>query len=149
MHADQSEFDFHIVNFPDLSGNNPTVPAYGTYISLLIRYSRACHNCDNFPSRYSMLAGRLFNRAFFLLSTRKLIRTFYKFMDRYRELASKFNKSPLSMICDGVSMAQQYHTFHQLMVIGAVCCAQDRAYLLPRHLMPPLINISLCTYDQQ
>ena len=25
--------DFHIVNFPDLSGNIPTAPAYVTYIS--------------------------------------------------------------------------------------------------------------------
>ena len=32
-------FDFDIVNFPDLSGNIPTGPAYGTYISPLIRYS--------------------------------------------------------------------------------------------------------------
>ena len=31
-------FDFDIVNFPDLSGDIPTVPAYGTFISQLIRY---------------------------------------------------------------------------------------------------------------
>ena len=31
--------DFHIVNFPDLSGIIPTALAYGTYISQLIRYS--------------------------------------------------------------------------------------------------------------
>ena len=31
--------DFHIVNFPDLSGNIPTATAYGTYISQLIRQS--------------------------------------------------------------------------------------------------------------
>ena len=36
-------FHFDIVNFSDLSGNIPTAPAYGTYISQLIRYSRACH----------------------------------------------------------------------------------------------------------
>ena len=30
-------FDFDIVNFPDLSGNIPTVPAYGTHISQLMR----------------------------------------------------------------------------------------------------------------
>ena len=41
-------FDFDIVNFPDLPGNIPTTPAHGTYISQLIRYSRACHNYDNF-----------------------------------------------------------------------------------------------------
>ena len=39
----KNAFDFDIVNFPDLSGNIPTAPAYGTYISQLIRYSRACH----------------------------------------------------------------------------------------------------------
>ena len=33
-------FDFDFVNFPDLSGNIPTAPAFGTYISQLIRYSR-------------------------------------------------------------------------------------------------------------
>ena len=32
-------FDFHIVNFSDLSGNIQTAPAHGTYISQLIRYS--------------------------------------------------------------------------------------------------------------
>ena len=30
-------FDFDIVNFPDLSGNIPTAPAYGTHISQLMR----------------------------------------------------------------------------------------------------------------
>ena len=90
-------FDFDIVNFLDLSGNIPTAPPSGTYISQLIRYSRACHNYDNFSSRHSMLAGRLFNQGF---SSRKLMRTFYKFVGRYPELTSKFNKSPSSMICD-------------------------------------------------
>ena len=42
-------FDFHSVTFPDLSGNIPA-PAYGTYISLLIRYGRACHSYDSFSS---------------------------------------------------------------------------------------------------
>ena len=105
-------FDFDNVNFPDLSGNIPTAPAYGTYISQLIRYSRACHNYDNVSSRHSMLAERLFNQGF---SARKLTRTFYKFMGTYPELASKFNESPSSMICDSVLMTQLYHTFPQLM----------------------------------
>ena len=65
--------DFDIVNFPDSSGNIPTAPAYGTYISQLIRYSQACHNYDNFSPRRSMLAERLFNQG---LSAGKLMRTF-------------------------------------------------------------------------
>ena len=107
----RNAFDFHIVNFRDLSGNIPTAPAYGTLILQLIRYSRACHNYNNFSSRHSMLTERLFNQGF---SARKLMRTFYKFMGRYPELSSKFNKSPSSMICDSVPMAQLYHTFPQL-----------------------------------
>ena len=59
-------FDFHIVNFPDLSGNMPRAQASGTYVSQLIRYSRACHNYDNFSSQHSMLSDRFFNQVFFL-----------------------------------------------------------------------------------
>ena len=57
-------FDLNIDTFPDLSMNIPTAPAYGTYISQLIRYSQACHNYDNFSSRHSMLAEKLFNQDF-------------------------------------------------------------------------------------
>ena len=58
----RNAFDFDIVNFPDLSGIIPTAPA--TYISKLIRYSRACHNYDIFSSRHFMLTERLFNQGF-------------------------------------------------------------------------------------
>ena len=46
----RNAFDLDIVNFLDLSGDIPTAPGYVTYISQLIRYSRACHNYDNFSS---------------------------------------------------------------------------------------------------
>ena len=42
--------------------NIPTAPPYGTYISQWISYSRVSHNYDNFSSRLSMLAERLFNQ---------------------------------------------------------------------------------------
>ena len=103
---DAFDFDIH------LSGNIPTAPAYGTYISQLITYSWACHIYDNYSSRHSVLAEGLFNQGF---SARKLMRTFYKFMGRYPGPASKFKKSPSLMICDSVPMAQLYHTFPQLM----------------------------------
>jgi hypothetical protein len=37
---DRDDFNFPIVNFPFI--NIPAAPAYGVYISQLIRYSRAC-----------------------------------------------------------------------------------------------------------
>ena len=54
-------------------------------------------------------------------------------MGRYQELA-KFNKSPSSMICDSVPMAQYipYLPSVDEIVIGDGCCAQGRACLLLR-----------------
>ena len=123
-------FDFHIVNFPDLFRNIQTAPAYGTYISQLTRYNRACHNYDNFSSRHSMLADRLFSEGF---SARKLGRTFYKFMGRYPELSSKFNESP-SSICDSGSI-KPYPPSVDEIVKGDGCHAQGRACLFFRTLV--------------
>ena len=44
-----------------------------------------------------------------------LQRTFNKFMGSYPELASKFSKSPSSMICDSVPKVQLYTLFVYLM----------------------------------
>ena len=35
------DFNFHITNFPFMSSNIPISPAYGVFISQLIRYARA------------------------------------------------------------------------------------------------------------
>ena len=37
----QDAFNFHITNFPFLSSNIPSSPAYGVFISQLLRYDRA------------------------------------------------------------------------------------------------------------
>ena len=37
-------FGFHIVNFPFMSSNIPSAPAYGVYASKLISYSCCCSN---------------------------------------------------------------------------------------------------------
>jgi hypothetical protein len=38
----RDDFNFYIVNFPFICSNIPAAPAYGVYISQLIRCSRAC-----------------------------------------------------------------------------------------------------------
>ena len=48
LYDKHDDFDFTIVNFPHLSSNIPSSPAYGVYISQLIRYSRACSHYNNF-----------------------------------------------------------------------------------------------------
>ena len=44
----RDDFNFDIVNFPHLSSNIPSSPAYGVYISQLIRYARACSHYQDF-----------------------------------------------------------------------------------------------------
>ena len=54
-------FGFHIVNFPFMSSNIPSAPAYarktvyGVYASQLIRYARCCSNYIEFLSRHRPL----------------------------------------------------------------------------------------------
>ena len=38
----RNNFSFRIVNFPHMDSNIPTNPAYGVYISQLVRYVRIC-----------------------------------------------------------------------------------------------------------
>jgi hypothetical protein len=42
LYDKRDDFNFPIINFPFLSSNIPSAPAYGVYVSQLICYSRAC-----------------------------------------------------------------------------------------------------------
>ena len=53
------DFNFPIVNFPFLSSNIPSAPAYGVYISQLIRYARTCSNYQDFMQRGKVLTTKL------------------------------------------------------------------------------------------
>ena len=48
-------FNFPIVNFPFLSSNIPAAPAYGVYVSQLIRNARACSKYQDFIERGKVL----------------------------------------------------------------------------------------------
>jgi hypothetical protein len=45
LYDKRNDFNFSIVNFPYLCSNIPASPAYGVYISQLIRYARALLTC--------------------------------------------------------------------------------------------------------
>jgi hypothetical protein len=40
----ENDFNFEIINFPNMCSNIPASPGYGVYISQLIRYARASSN---------------------------------------------------------------------------------------------------------
>ena len=48
LYDKRDAFGFHIVNFPFVSSNIPSAPAYDVYASQLIRYARCCSNYNDF-----------------------------------------------------------------------------------------------------
>jgi hypothetical protein len=79
----RDDFNFAIVNFPYTCSNIPLSPAYGVYISQLIRYARACYAYDQFLKRGGLLTDKLMLQEF--LQSR-LISAFRKFYGRYNGL---------------------------------------------------------------
>ena len=97
----RDNFNFDIVNSPFLSSNIPTSPAYGVYISQLVRIIRICEKYSNFVQRHHILTSRLIRQGF-LYS--KLCRVFKCFSRKYSHLLGKYNVSIRSHIHDGICL---------------------------------------------
>jgi len=93
----RDDFDFPIVNFPYLCSNVPASPAYGVFVSQLIRYTRASSRYQDFRFRGSQLASRLLGQGY---SLPRLKATFKKFYGRHHQLLGKYDKSVSSMTKD-------------------------------------------------
>ena len=52
LYDKRDAFGLHIVNFPFMSSNIPSAPAYGVNASQLIRYARCCSNYSDFWLRH-------------------------------------------------------------------------------------------------
>ena len=87
LYDKKDDFSFDIVNFPFMSSNIPASPAYGVYISQLIRYARCCSHYIDFASRHKTLVARLVSQGY---QKNRLSNTFKKFYDRYDELVGKY-----------------------------------------------------------
>jgi hypothetical protein len=57
LYDKRDDFNFPIVNYPFICSNIPAAPAYGVYISQLIRYSRACGSYQDFLDRGLLLTS--------------------------------------------------------------------------------------------
>jgi len=58
------DFDFNIVNFPQLDGNVPSSRSYGTYLSQLIRFARVCNRVEDLNERNSIMSRKLLKQGF-------------------------------------------------------------------------------------
>jgi hypothetical protein len=71
------DFDFAIINFPYTCSIIPLSPAYGVYVSQLIRYARACSTYDHFVNRGRLLTDKLMLHGFLLSRLMSVFRKFY------------------------------------------------------------------------
>ena len=97
LYDKRDAFGFDIVNFPYLDSNIPSGPAYGVYVSQLVRYSRACCNYGDFSFRHSLLIKRLLNQGY---KRDKLSKYFLKFYNKYSKDMNKYNKDNVSILVD-------------------------------------------------
>ena len=79
LYDKRDDFSFPIVNFPFLSSNIPSAPAYGVYISQFIRYARACSNYQDFMEHGKVLTTKLLSQGYQIT---KLVATLKKFYGR-------------------------------------------------------------------
>ena len=70
-------FNFHITNFPFLNSNIPSSPAYGVFISQLIRYARASSSYECFILRAVRLSNKLLGQGYVKERLRSSLRKFY------------------------------------------------------------------------
>jgi hypothetical protein len=99
----RDDFNFKIINFPNMCSNIPASSAYGVYISQLICYARASSNYSDFLKRHLYLRNRLLDQGFKKI---RLIRSLKKFIFRYQDLVEIYSVSAETIINDGFSYSE-------------------------------------------
>ena len=85
----RDDFNFKIINFPNMCSNIPASPAYGVYISQLIRHRH--------------LRNRLLDQGYKKI---RLIRSLKKFIFRYQYLVEIYSVSAEKIISDAFSYSE-------------------------------------------
>ena len=76
LYYKRDDFNFHITNFPFLSSNIPSPPAYDVFISQLIRYARACSTYECFIVRAVRLSSKLLGQGYVRKRLKSSLRKF-------------------------------------------------------------------------
>ena len=100
LYDKRDAFGFHIVNFPFMSSNIPSAPAYGVYASQLTRYARCCSNYSDLLLRHWALVTKLLSQGY---NVNRLYNTFKKFYGRHTDLVGQYKKNVCQMFADSIS----------------------------------------------
>ena len=76
----RNNFNFKIINYPNLHGNIPTNPAYGVFTSQLIRYTHINMDITDFKNDIKKLVEKLIHQGY---NKNILITKFRHFSRRY------------------------------------------------------------------
>jgi hypothetical protein len=95
----RDDFNFKIKIFPNMCSNIPASPAYGIYISQLIRYARGSSNYSNFLKRHLYLRNRLLGQAIKRFALFEFLKSLYS----DTKILSKNILSGKTIINDGFS----------------------------------------------
>ena len=87
LYDKRDDFNFCIKNFPFLSSNIPSSPAYGVFISQLIRYAMASSSYECFIMRALRLSNKLLGQGYVNERLRSPRRKFY---GRYGNLIKQY-----------------------------------------------------------
>ena len=88
------------VNFPFMSSNIPSAPAYGIYVSQLIRYARGYSNYSDFLSRHRALVTRRLSQGYKVDCLSNTFKTFY---GKHTDLVGQYKKNVCQMFADSIS----------------------------------------------
>ncbi|KAK3105291.1 hypothetical protein FSP39_021730 [Pinctada imbricata] len=100
LYDKRDDFNFSITNFPFLSSNIPSSPAYGVFISQLIRYARASTKYTDFVLRARRLSDKLLSQGYVCDRLTSSLRKFY---GRYGELVIHYDVPLYRMVDDILS----------------------------------------------
>ena len=85
------DFTFPVVNYPFIRSDIPASPAYGVYISQLIRYSRACVQYNDFLDRAQLLTQKLLKQGYIAPSLKSS--SLQKFYSRHHNQVGRYEIS--------------------------------------------------------
>ena len=134
IYDNRNDLNFHITNFPFLSSNISSSPAYCVFISQLIRYTRACSSYECFILRARRLSSKLLKQEYLVGHLKSSFRKFY---GRYGDLIQQYEVSFSRMLNDILPLNQpirlstnfmtglDFHRimsgFHGAFAIGVAC----------------------------
>ena len=96
----RDSFNFSIVNFPYLSSNIPSKPAYGVYNTQLVRIRRICDNFEQFNDRHYKLTSKLIKQGFWYIYS--VVLFFKRFSRTHSEIFCKYKYDVSKHIQEGI-----------------------------------------------